>query len=76
MDNWDSFVTAFAMDKTLTGKAHMLGIEGNNCRLRNLVRGLFGKRAAFPKSSLIISGSLIWSFSISIMASFEAYHTL
>jgi hypothetical protein len=38
--------------------------------------GLFGERAAFPKSRLIINGSLIRSFSISVTASSEAYNTL
>ncbi|MDR2519340.1 MAG: IS1 family transposase, partial [Spirochaetaceae bacterium] len=49
MDNWDSFVTAFSMDKILTGKAHTVGTEGDNCRLRNLARRAFRRTCCFSK---------------------------
>jgi IS1 family transposase len=32
-DDWQSFITTFKEDNHLIGKAHTLGIEGNNYRL-------------------------------------------
>jgi IS1 family transposase len=76
MDNWDSFVTAFATDKKLIGKKHTVGTGGITAAYGTLRTGLFGEPAAFPKNCLIINGSLIRSFSTSITASFEVNHTL
>jgi hypothetical protein len=53
------------------GKAHTVGTGGITAAYETLRAGRFGERVAFPKCRLIINGSLIWSFSISITASFE-----
>ncbi|MDR1443758.1 MAG: IS1 family transposase, partial [Treponema sp.] len=46
-DNWDSFLAVFGEDGHLVGKAHTVGIEGNNCRLRHRV---FRRTCCFSKS--------------------------
>ena len=43
VDNWDSFLKAFAGDGKDAGKEHTVGIEGNNCRLRHRLRRVFRK---------------------------------
>jgi IS1 family transposase/transposase-like protein len=52
IDNWESFVTAFAEDEELVGKEYTVGIEGNNCRLRHRVRRAFRKTCCFSKKLL------------------------
>jgi hypothetical protein len=69
--DWDSFLTAFAEDNWLTGKAYTVGIEGSGIGSG----GLSGEPAVFPRSSSIIGKPSIWLSTTSIMASFNAYHT-
>lgn len=40
-DRWESFVNILPQEKLTLGKAHTVGIEGNNCRLRHRIRRLF-----------------------------------
>ena len=49
MDNWDSFITAFKADNKQVGKQHTVGIEGNNCRIRQRLRRAFRKTCGFSK---------------------------
>jgi len=48
-DNWDSFITVFKEDSHIIGKDNMIGIEGNNCRLRHRIRRAFRKTCCFSK---------------------------
>jgi IS1 family transposase len=48
-DDWESFVPAFAEDNHKVGKAHTVGIEGNNCRLRHRIRRAFRRTCCFSK---------------------------
>ncbi|KAA6340174.1 hypothetical protein EZS27_011944 [termite gut metagenome] len=48
-DAWQSFITAVTEDNHLIGKSHTVGIEGNNCRLRNRIRRAFRKTCCFSK---------------------------
>ncbi|KAA6327752.1 hypothetical protein EZS27_023282 [termite gut metagenome] len=48
-DAWQSFVTTFKADNHVIGKAHTVGIEGNNCRLRHRIRRAFRKTGCFSK---------------------------
>ncbi|KAA6324504.1 hypothetical protein EZS27_026173 [termite gut metagenome] len=48
-DDWQSFITAFKEDNHIVGKAHTVGIEGNNCRLRHRIRRAFRKTCCFSK---------------------------
>ncbi|KAA6352004.1 hypothetical protein EZS27_000656 [termite gut metagenome] len=48
-DEWQSFITAFKEDNHVIGKAHTIGIEGNNCRLRHRIRRAFRKTCCFSK---------------------------
>jgi IS1 family transposase len=48
-DDWNSFLSAFAEDRHLTGKEHTIGIEGNNCRMRHRIRRAFRKTCCFSK---------------------------
>lgn len=43
MDNLDSFITAFKADNTRIGKQHSVGIEGNKCWIRQILRRAFRK---------------------------------
>jgi IS1 family transposase len=43
MDNWDSFLSAFEEDN------QVVGIEGNNCRLRYRIRRVFRRTCCFSK---------------------------
>jgi IS1 family transposase len=52
-DDWQSFVTIFKADNHVIGKAHTVGIEGNNCRLRHRIRGIFRKTCCSLKNCLI-----------------------
>ena len=49
MDNWDSFQAAFREDQGIVGKKHTVGIEGNNCRLRQRLRRVFRRTCCFSK---------------------------
>lgn len=51
-DHWDSFVKTFQDNSHLIGKAHTLGIEGNNCRLCHRIRRFFRKTCDFSKKLL------------------------
>ena len=53
-DEWQSFISAFSTDNHTVGKAHTVGIEGNNCRLRRRIRRTFKKLVVFLKSYTII----------------------
>jgi IS1 family transposase/transposase-like protein len=48
-DSWESFISAFAADNHITGKENTVGIEGNNCRLRQRIRRAFRKTCCFSK---------------------------
>ncbi|KAA6341352.1 hypothetical protein EZS27_010840 [termite gut metagenome] len=48
-DEWQSFITTFKEDNHVIGKSHTVGIEGNNCRLRNRIRRDFRKTCCFSK---------------------------
>jgi IS1 family transposase len=48
-DRWDSFLAVFREDRHLVGKAHTVGIEGNNCRLRHRIRRVFRRSCCFSK---------------------------
>jgi IS1 family transposase len=48
-DNWDRFLSVFGEDKHEVGKAYTVGIEGNNCRKRHRIRGVFRKTCCFSK---------------------------
>ena len=48
-DDWSSFKTTFKNDNHLIGKKFTVGIEGNNCRIRHLMRRLFRKTCCFSK---------------------------
>ena len=48
-DNWSSFVKVFALEHHIISKAHTVGIEGNNCRLRTRIRRAFRKTCCFSK---------------------------
>jgi IS1 family transposase len=48
-DDWDNFLTAFADNNQLTGKAYTVGIEGNNCRLLYRLRWAFRRTYCFSK---------------------------
>jgi IS1 family transposase len=52
LDNRKSFVTAFKSESHVIGKAHTVGIEGNNCRLRHRIRRAFRKTCCFSKKLL------------------------
>jgi IS1 family transposase/transposase-like protein len=45
-DDWDSFVSTFKRE------THLIGIEGNNCRLRHRIRRVFRKTCCFSKKLL------------------------
>jgi IS1 family transposase/transposase-like protein len=47
-DNWDSFLAVFGEDTHSAGKAHTVGIEGNN--LRHRVRRAFRRTCCFSKT--------------------------
>ena len=49
VDNGDSVLKAFAGDGNDAGKAHTVGIEGNNCRVRHRLRRVFRKTCCFSK---------------------------
>jgi IS1 family transposase len=49
-DNRNSFLATFREDYHLVGKKHMVGIEGNNCRLRHRVKRVFRRTCCFLKS--------------------------
>jgi insertion element IS1 protein InsB len=49
MDDWKSFKTAFKDCNCKIGKYWTKGIEGNNCRLRHLIRRAFRKSCNFSK---------------------------
>jgi IS1 family transposase len=49
-DDWDSFVSTFAEDKHDIGKKHRVGIEGNDCRMRQGIRRTFGRTCCFSKN--------------------------
>jgi IS1 family transposase len=51
-DDWDRFVTAFKGENHLTGKKYTVGIEGDNCRLRNRICRTFRKTCCFSKKLL------------------------
>ena len=51
-DDWDSFIKTFADNNLDIGKAHTVGIEGNNCRLRHRIRRLFRRTCNFSKKLL------------------------
>ena len=40
-DDWESFIKTFNSDSHDVGKAHTVGIEGNNCRVRHRMRRVF-----------------------------------
>jgi IS1 family transposase len=48
-DDRDSFFSAFGEDKEVVGKEYTVGIEGNNCRMRQGIRRAFGRRCCFSK---------------------------
>jgi IS1 family transposase len=48
-DEWGSFLKAFKDDELLVGKQYTVGIEGNNCRLRQRIRRVFRKTCCFSK---------------------------
>jgi IS1 family transposase len=49
-DNRDSFLAVFGEDAHSAGKAHTVGIEGNNCRLRHRIRRAFRMTCCFSKT--------------------------
>jgi len=51
-DKWEAFVSAFCEGTQLIGKAHTVGIEGNNCRLRHRMRRIFRSSCNFSKKLL------------------------
>jgi IS1 family transposase len=48
-DDWDSFLSALAEDRHDTGKKHTVGIEGNNCRMRDRIRRAFRRTCCFSR---------------------------
>ena len=48
-DNWAAFLKAFQDDGHQVGKRHTVGIEGNNCRLRQRIRRAVRKTCCFSK---------------------------
>ena len=46
-DNWAAFLKAFQDDGHQVGKRHTVGIEGNNCRLRQRIRRAVRKTCCF-----------------------------
>jgi IS1 family transposase len=48
-DDWESFVNTFKADSHDIGKRYTVGIEGNNCRLRQRMRRIFRKTCNFSK---------------------------
>ncbi|KAA6315882.1 hypothetical protein EZS27_033729 [termite gut metagenome] len=50
--NYELMITAFKEDNHLVGKAHTVGIERNNCRLRHRIRRSFRKTCRFSKKLL------------------------
>lgn len=48
-DDWISFVKAFVHEHHIVSKAHTVGIEGNNCRLRTRVRRAFRQSCCYSK---------------------------
>ncbi|MDR2470236.1 MAG: IS1 family transposase [Tannerella sp.] len=48
-DVWESFLKAFKNDNLIIGKKNIVGIEGNNCRLRHRIRRAFRKTCCFSK---------------------------
>jgi IS1 family transposase len=48
-DSWDSFLAVFGGDTHSAGKAHTVGIEGNNCCLRYRIRRVFRRSCCFSK---------------------------
>jgi IS1 family transposase len=46
---WKKDLSAFAEDKHDTGKKHTVGIEGNNCRMRDRIRGAFRRTYCFSR---------------------------
>jgi IS1 family transposase len=65
-DDWQSFVTTFKADNHVIGKAHTVGIEGNNCRFRNRIRRAFRKTenylASFEREEREKNASLLTNF--------------
>lgn len=49
IDKWDSFVQVFKDEKTTVGKYYTVGIEGNNCRLRQRVKRVARRTCSFSK---------------------------
>jgi IS1 family transposase len=70
-DDWDSFVSAFAEDNHDTGKKHTVGIEGNNCRMRDRVRRAFRRTCCFSRKLRNHWKAFAIAFFVSIMASFD-----
>ena len=48
-DNWVAFLKAFQDDEHQVGKRYTVGIEGNNCRLRQRIRRAVRKTCCFSK---------------------------
>ena len=48
-DNWAAFLKAFQDDEHQVGKRYTVGIEGNNCRLRQRMRRAVRKTCCFSK---------------------------
>jgi len=51
-DNWAAFLKAFQDDEHQVGKQYTVGIEGNNCRLRQRIRRAVRKTCCFSKKML------------------------
>ena len=49
MDNWDSVIAAFKSDHKRVDKQHIVGIKGNNCRLRHQIKRAIRKICCFSK---------------------------
>ena len=50
--NWSAFLKVFQGDVHQVGKQHTVGIEGNNCRLRQRIRRAVRRTCCFSKKML------------------------
>ena len=51
-DDWKSFKTTFKEDNHLIEKAYTVGIEGNKCKLRHIIKQAFRKTCCFSKKQI------------------------